>query len=305
VDRVTRIDSNSVEVILRDLATQTDSIAVDLTACHEITLTGLVYLAIAAYDFRMRTHLRESVTLRVPRRIAPLSYIAASGIVSLFSPAGLMPFEIGHTSSMALESAGGARSAAGTFPMPVRLVSKPDYQHAEFEAECKSVLDHVALNIVPELVRRYGYDSQDAKRFWEPSRELIFNIYEHSRSWGFGAIEARTTGLTITYADLGVGIPDTMRPKLRRTPPGMSSVSDSFAIMRAFEWGTTGIHNSGARGTGLAEVLRFANRHDGAVECRSGDVKIRYAAAKAPAVRTVTRLPGAQVSIFLPRRSLG
>ncbi len=164
----------------------------------------------------------------------------------------------------------------------------------EFEQECRYFLSKLLDVFRASLKGYYGYSENLTNRFWEPNWEIASNIFEHSGSWGWAAIQGVRKGITISYADLGMG----MRKSLARRNSG-ETPNDASAIQAAFQYGVT--RHAEGRGTGLPDTLTFVRKSGGFVECRSGTACLTFLPSDRTSVRRITPSRGVQLSLWLPR----
>lgn len=289
------LNSRSVERLIGEVVSQAELFAIDLSMYRAITLPALVYLTIAAFQWRAEKGETESVPLRVSRGSALEAYILSSRAGNLVGPDGFEPFRLSVSPGRRV-----ATQSVLPFIVPFKPVEKRTSKYADAEDFCSNFINQLASLLPSILATRLRYSETDVRQFWSPHKEMLFNIFDHSESWGFCVIEAAKAGLVVSYADLGIGIPATLLSQRERLVSSKSEPwTDGFAIERAFEFAVSR-HFGQGRGTGLTDTLRFVREHNGSLECRSGAGLVRF--GKDGVTRSVVApLVGTQISMYLPR----
>jgi hypothetical protein len=100
--------------------------------------------------------------------------------------------------------------------------------------------------------------------------EVIKNIYDHSKSWGVGAIHARNNHVEIVYQDIGVGIANSMRKNT-----SFSSLSEKEAIIHSFKDGVSSKSGNGNNmGIGFTIIRDFVKKRKGYLSISTGQYNI-------------------------------
>ncbi|WP_417559120.1 hypothetical protein [Mesoflavibacter zeaxanthinifaciens] len=100
--------------------------------------------------------------------------------------------------------------------------------------------------------------------------EVIKNIYDHSRSWGIGAIHARNKHVEIVYQDIGIGIANSMREN-----PSFKELSDKEVILHSFKDGITSKSENGNNmGRGFTIIRDFVRVRNGYLSISTGKYNI-------------------------------
>lgn len=136
---------------------------------------------------------------------------------------------------------------------------------------------------------------EDYKREFSNFSNAIFeiskNIYDHSNSWGLGAIHARENGIEIAYYDIGDGIAKSMKSCTE-----YAGISDLIAIKTAFIDGKSSkSENGNNKGRGFTKMLDFTQKRNGYFSVRTGNYHFRNGKEK-----EINWFPGTQIVIFIP-----
>ena len=100
--------------------------------------------------------------------------------------------------------------------------------------------------------------------------EVIKNIYDHSKSWGIGAIHARNNHVEIVYQDIGIGISNSMREN-----PIFNSLSEKDAILHSLKDGVSSkLENGNNMGRGFTVIMDFVKERDGYLSISTGHYNI-------------------------------
>lgn len=251
----------------------------DLTGTRLITSAAITQLAAACYAVyaagKRPTILVDDPSVR--------SYLARSGFVALVDPVAQMEPEFGVTSLY-------QERLRGSNPMLIELT------RIDNGRELPGLLDQ----IVWVLRHRLRYRKSDAFDVAIAVSEIAQNTFDHNgKTFGFLAMQVygqtRNRFLEIGVADCGAGLAHT----LRRNPRHAGIVSDLQAIRAATELGTSEFEDR-TRGSGLHYLLEIAYKHEGAVQIRSGNGKVRYRMDKKQGwVFRVPEMPGVQVALDL------
>lgn len=285
------LTSSATASILGEIQRSESRFVLDLSKYTSASLTAVTYLLVGTFAWQDRAE--ESEPIRVEASSALTRYLDRSGAAELCSPAG--------TQALRLSSAGS--SGAARFLMPFQAVALKTWAD-DFESECNHLLNRLYDAVTPALRSTMLFTEGEVRSFWLASKEIIYNIYEHSASWGFGAMEAMPKGFVLVYADLGVGIPYTLKDRANDFARRFHwKWSDARALEGAFEFGVSD-RVSGGRGTGLHSVREFVERSGGAIECRSASALLQFKRGGIRA-RAVPAIPGTQISLYLPRKNRG
>jgi anti-sigma regulatory factor (Ser/Thr protein kinase) len=160
------------------------------------------------------------------------------------------------------------------------------------------------LNRIVEVLRNHlNFRKNDAFYVATAVSEICGNVIDHVRDrCGFIAMQLyrqrETEFVEVGVADYGEGLATT----LSRNPKYSAIASDFQAIQLATRKGVSE-HDSRTRGFGLYDLLRIANKLDGAVQIRSGSAKLRYRKGKHWGLKIpVPRMPGVQIAFTLQLR---
>lgn len=251
----------------------------DLTGTRLITSAAITQLAAACYGAHAAGK-RARVLVDDP---GVRSYLARSGFVGLIDPVAQMEPEFGLSS---LYAAG----LRGSNPMLIELT------RIDNGSELPGLLDQ----IVWVLRHRLRYRKSDAFDVAIAVSEIAQNTFDHNGD-AFGFLAMQVYGhpgnqfLEIGVADCGAGLIRT----LRRNPRHAGIASDLEAIRAATELGTSEYEDR-TRGSGLHYLLEIAYKHQGAVQIRSGNGKVRYRMDKKQGwAFRVPAMPGVQVALDL------
>lgn len=100
--------------------------------------------------------------------------------------------------------------------------------------------------------------------------EVIKNIYDHSKSWGIGAIHAKNNHVEIVYQDIGIGIAKSMRENSK-----FSNLNEKEAILQAFKDGESSKGENGNNmGRGFTIIRDFVKERDGYLSISTGQYNI-------------------------------
>jgi hypothetical protein len=164
-------------------------------------------------------------------------------------------------------------SVSRTVVLPIQILpaSRKAARSWDFDNQCTGFVNSLADKF--EHLFQSGHVSgvHDAKGFWNTNLELFKNVFDHSQGWGLAAISASPRlGLTVTFHDVGVGIPATVRRCLRgATKP----ISDEEALRWSLIEGNSS--KPGNNGLGLHIVRKFVAEASGILEIRSGRCRLR------------------------------
>jgi anti-sigma regulatory factor (Ser/Thr protein kinase) len=156
------------------------------------------------------------------------------------------------------------------------------------------------------LKKHLGYDKQKTVRFIVALAELCQNIFEHSNTVGYVAIQKyrySTLGRNVVkmaVTDTGIGMKQSLAPRLA-TQFG-SKWSDMTAIDQAFQHGVSRFADPG-RGHGLRCVRELVAAWDGKISIRSGRARLSVAprwARGLPTDDSLPYFPGTQIFLTLP-----
>jgi ABC-type transporter Mla MlaB component len=164
-------------------------------------------------------------------------------------------------------------SVSRTVVLPIQfLPSSHKAAHPwEFEGNCGAFVNSLADKF--EHLFQSGHSSgvYDAKSFWNAIVELLKNVFDHSEGWGLAAISASPRlGSIVTFHDVGVGIPTTVR---RCFVGEYTPISDEEALRWSLIEGNSS--KPGNSGLGLHIVERFVAEANGVMEVRSGTCRLR------------------------------
>jgi anti-sigma regulatory factor (Ser/Thr protein kinase) len=281
----TKLDSVTFDQFLQDHKPLTDGDGrLDLTGVTLITPGALVPLA--ALCHAMARHGRDP--LLVVDDLSVRRYLLRSGFVDeVSSVAELMP-------AITPAHARLYSRRHGSNPMLLEVT------RVEKGSDLPALLDQ----IVWVLRYRLKYRKRDAFDVTTAISEICQNTFDHNRGTaGLIAMQVYSTStghfLEIGVSDNGDGLAVTLRRNSKIGPIR----SDFAAIQKATELGTSE-HDDPTRGTGLYHLLQITYRHQGSVQIRSGNSKVRYRMDQQKGWGfTVTSTPGVHVALTLPSKS--
>lgn len=163
-------------------------------------------------------------------------------------------------------------------------------------SELPELLDRILWVLRYEL----RFRRKDANDVTVAVSEIAQNTFDHnSDAFGFIAMQVYGQGesqfLEIGVADCGAGLRET----LRRNPQHREIGTDLDAIRISTELGTSEYEDR-TRGSGLHYLLEITYKHEGAVQIRSGDGKVRYRMDKDKGwAFRVPHMPGVQIALDL------
>lgn len=100
--------------------------------------------------------------------------------------------------------------------------------------------------------------------------EVIKNIYDHSKSWGIGAIHAKNKHVEIVYQDIGIGIASSMKENTN-----FNSLGEKEAIIHSFKDGVTSkSENRNNMGRGFTIIRDFVKERGGYLSISTGHYNI-------------------------------
>lgn len=250
----------------------------DLSGIELITPSALVQLAAACYALSQKgcqpTIILDDYSVG--------TYLCRSGFVSLIK--SIATIEPSYLAEISYEH------ARGSNPMLIELT----------KIETGMALPALLDRIVDVLRQELKYRKYDAFDIATAISEIGQNTFDHNTSTcGFLAMQVYGKGLKsfleIGVADYGDGLAKTLsrNPKMRKIQ------SDSDAIALATQQGISE-HDDPTRGTGLYHLLEIAYKHEGSVQIRSGESKVRYRMDKKRGWRfSVPFLQGVQIALTL------
>ncbi len=122
--------------------------------------------------------------------------------------------------------------------------------------------------------------------------EIIKNIYDHSKSWGIGAIHARDDGVEIAYYDIGIGISNSMKSSEK-----YSSKTSLELIKQALIDGESSKNNTGNNaGRGFTVIQKFVKKRRGFLSIRTDKYHLLNKIEK-----EINWFPGTQIVVFIPK----
>jgi len=161
------------------------------------------------------------------------------------------------------------------------------------------------LNKIVWVLRyKLKYRKNDAFDVATAVSEICQNTFDHNTGTiGFLAMQVYGKGigrfLEISVSDHGSGLAST----LQRNPKNGRMASDMAAIKLATTLGSSE-HDDLTRGTGLFHLLEITYKHEGAIQIRSGDAKVRYRMDKRQGWGfAVPHAPGVQIAMNLPTKA--
>jgi anti-sigma regulatory factor (Ser/Thr protein kinase) len=257
----------------------------DLSGIQLITPSALVQLAAACYGLSRE---RRDVTV-VLDDINVITYLGRVAFLSTLE--SVAQIEPSHWVEVVRSD-----HLRGTNPMLIEVTM----------LERGSSLPGLLDQIVDVLRNRLRYRKYDAFDVATAVSEICQNTFDHNRNTrGFIAMQVYGKGsrrfLEIGVADYGDGLART----LSRNPKNPAVQSDLGAIKLATQPGTSE-HDDPTRGTGLYHLLEIAYRHEGSVQIRSGEHKVRFRMDKQQGWGfQVPFMPGVQIALALNTKKRG
>jgi len=275
-----KLDSNTFDELLQE---QEPSLrkppSFDLREIGFVSPAGLVQLAAWSYQIARRKH-RPRILVDDP---SVRSYLVRAGFASAVGPvADIVP---------ALNGDWG-RYFRGSNPMLIEVT------RIESASMLSDLLDRIIL--VPR--QNLKYRETDAYDIAIAVSEVTQNTFDHnSSSYGFLSMQVYKSNppfLEIGIADYGDGLLST----LRRNPKYKEIDDDKDAIAHCIRLGTSE-HDDLTRGTGLHHLLEITYKHEGLVQIRSGNAKVRYRMDKRQGwFFSVATMGGVQIALNLPSK---
>lgn len=182
-------------------------------------------------------------------------------------------------------------------PMQFLPASHQGAGRSEFENHCQVFVNSLVDKF--EHLFQSGHISgiSSVRGFWSANLELAKNVFDHSEGWGLAAISASPRlGVTVTFHDVGIGIPTAVRRCSREA-------SDIRSDEAALRWSLIEGNSSkpGNSGLGLHIVQRFVADANGTMEIRSGICRLRHAPSSADWQSSlVPSFVGTHVSLHIP-----
>jgi hypothetical protein len=179
--------------------------------------------------------------------------------------------------------------------MPITTIVAADKKYFEYYiAEFMSKFSKFYRRLIElDFFSVSSYNKDNNENFSDFSKaifEIAKNIFDHSSSWGIGAIHAREKGIEIAYYDVGLGIAKSMR-----TNKMYSEKTDLEAIYLAFNDGVSSkIENGDNKGRGFTKMLEFAKKRNGFLSVRTD--KYHFINGK---LKNTNWFPGTQIVIFV------
>lgn len=250
----------------------------DLSGIQLITPSALVQLAASCYALSKKG--RQPTLILSDYSVS--TYLCRSGFITSvksiakIEPSYLVDISYEHT--------------RGSNPLLIELT----------KIETGLALPELLDRIVAVLRHRLKYRKYDAFDVAMAISEIGQNTFDHNiATCGFLAMQVYGKGskrfLEIGVADYGDGLAKT----LSRNPKIPKIQSDLDAITLATQQGTSE-HDDPTRGTGLYHLLEIAYKHEGSVQIRSGEYKVRYRMDKKQGWGfRVPFLPGVQIALTL------
>jgi hypothetical protein len=279
-----KLDSNTFDVWLKGQQPfDAKSPRLDLKGYGFVSSAALVQLAALVYSLA-GAKVRPSVELDDE---SVLTYLSRSGFCSAISPVG------GTCPMLNQDVYGGYR---GSNPMLLEVT----------RIESCAMLPELLDKILWVLNHRLRYPKFDAYNVATIISEITQNTFDHNdNTYAFIAMQvyeshqSHKAFLEIGIADHGRGLAET----LRRNPKYKSITSDSDAIKVAIKLGTSE-HDDPTRGTGLYHLVETTYKHEGLVQVRSGQAKIRYRMDKKQGwMFPVPPMPGVQIALNFPSKN--
>lgn len=140
-----------------------------------------------------------------------------------------------------------------------------------------------------------GADGEIDEYYHEFSKtifEIIKNIYDHSKSWGIGAIHANEKGVEIVYYDIGIGITNSMKSCEKY------SANKSIDLIKlALKDGISSKPENGDnKGRGFSVMKKFIEKRNGLLSIRTDKFHLVNDKEK-----ETNWFPGTQIVVFIPK----
>ena len=169
--------------------------------------------------------------------------------------------------------------------------------------ESCAALPKLLDKILVVLNQHLKYPKFDAYDIATVISEVTQNTFDHNcTTHGFLAMQVygtRERFLEIGIADHGHGLTET----LKRNPRNGSITSDSEAIKVATRLGTSE-YDDQTRWTGLYHLVETTYKHQGLVQIRSGEAKVRYRMDRKQGwMFAVPEMSGVQIALNLPAKN--
>ena len=150
----------------------------------------------------------------------------------------------------------------------------------------KSINDE-GLNLKTTLL---GTDLEALDDFLKAILEVIKNIFDHSYSWGIGAIHTKNGHIEVVFSDIGIGIANSMKENSEYV-----DFTEAKAIKHALIDGVSSkFYNGENKGRGFTIINEFVNKFNGYLLIKSGKYRIYKSELK-----EISRFPGTQVTIYI------
>jgi len=175
----------------------------------------------------------------------------------------------------------------------------------DFENACQYFVNEVYDTFKRLFFSSHFNFSEGALReFCSANGELFVNIFEHSNSWGLGAIHANPArGTTVCYHDVGVCI----KASVNSSPKAGREFEKFETDHEAMKWALKEGNSSklSGNGRGLTVVEEFVLEKNGTIEMRSGCCLLRKKPGDQPGdenwrALNVPWFPGTQINFFIP-----
>lgn len=284
---------------------------VDLSESRFVDPHGLLSLLECC---RHAKNVGKRIALTLPANESVLSYLERIGFVT-----HVRPFA-------ELFTAGGRRyvSPAQTYHLPerrshdssvgaaqYRLPRRPsdvllEITLVENSQDVHAIVGRVKNRAHLILKKHLGYDEQKTVRFIVALAELCQNIFEHSNTVGYVAIQKYRYStldrnvVKLAVTDTGIGMKQSLAPRL--AAQFGTKWSDLTAIEQAFQHGVSRFADPG-RGHGLRCVRELVAAWDGKLSIRSGRARLAVVPRWAKGLPTDDSLPyfpGTQIFLTLP-----
>lgn len=172
------------------------------------------------------------------------------------------------------------------------------------EENVYEAINEIEERVQSVVIKRLKYTKEEAYRFVTIMSELCQNLFYHSapegeEPWGYMAMQAYNECLKFAVMDLGIGIPESLKPRYKFT-------DDQQAIKLACEAGTTS--NEEERGLGLYRTVEIIKQARGYLNIRSGTAKFlltpqgEYYAGSNDIFSPYVYFWGTQIGIYLPKK---